>query len=168
MIFIKIINFLNKIGPLWAHKGPYGPIKALWAHMGLKKFLTQAQLCNFLISAMGCNEQNPAPPRSIGKPSENMFFVYSWYSVYVFILFFMFFHGKTVFSGFFDAKPPRTITCEPETSVLNPKCAKLNQKSDFGHVRTYCWLNALRNIQRKIYQKYLGHIYIYMKYIRNI
>ena len=25
---------MNKIGPLWAHKGPYGPIRALWAHMG--------------------------------------------------------------------------------------------------------------------------------------
>ena len=32
--FIKIIIFLSKIGPLWAHKGPYGPIRALWAHMG--------------------------------------------------------------------------------------------------------------------------------------
>ena len=34
MIFIKIISFLIKIGPLWAHKGPYGSIRALWAHMG--------------------------------------------------------------------------------------------------------------------------------------
>ena len=24
MIFIKIINFLSKFGPLWAHKGPMG------------------------------------------------------------------------------------------------------------------------------------------------
>ena len=32
--FIKIISFSSKIGPLWAHKGPYGPIRALWAHMG--------------------------------------------------------------------------------------------------------------------------------------
>ena len=31
MIFIKINSFLNKIGPLWAHKGLYGPIRA---HMG--------------------------------------------------------------------------------------------------------------------------------------
>ena len=31
MFFIKINSFLNKIGPLWAHKGPYGPIRA---HMG--------------------------------------------------------------------------------------------------------------------------------------
>ena len=30
--FIKIISFLSQIGPLWAHKGPYGPIRALWAH----------------------------------------------------------------------------------------------------------------------------------------
>ena len=60
--FIKIINFLNKIGPLWAHKGPYGPIRALWAHMGLKKFLTQAQLCNFLISAMGCISEEKHRP----------------------------------------------------------------------------------------------------------
>ena len=41
MIFIKINIFLNKIGPLWAHKGPYGHIRALmgpygplWAHKG--------------------------------------------------------------------------------------------------------------------------------------
>ena len=46
--------------------------------------------------------------------------------------------------------------------VLDPKRAKLNQNSDFGHVRTYRWLNKLRTIQRKIYGKYLGHIYIYI------
>ena len=33
-LFIKIVNCFNKIGPVWAHKGPYGPIRALWAHMG--------------------------------------------------------------------------------------------------------------------------------------
>ena len=27
-VFNEIINLLTKIGPLWAHKGPYGPI---WA-----------------------------------------------------------------------------------------------------------------------------------------
>ena len=36
--------------------------------------------------------------------------------------------------------------------VLSPKCGKLDQKSDFGHVRTHCWLNKWRNIQRKIYE----------------
>ena len=46
-------------------------------------------------------------------------------------------------------------------SVWDPKHAKLDEKSDFGHVRTYCWLNILRNIQREIYGKYLGHIYIW-------
>ena len=25
LFFINIINFLTKIGPIWAHKGPYGP-----------------------------------------------------------------------------------------------------------------------------------------------
>ena len=33
--FIKFISFVNKIGPLWAHKGPYGPIGPLWAHRAL-------------------------------------------------------------------------------------------------------------------------------------
>ena len=47
MKILKLLTFLTK-------SGPHGPISALWAHMGLKKFLTQAQLCNFLISAMGC------------------------------------------------------------------------------------------------------------------
>ena len=46
--------------------------------------------------------------------------------------------------------------------VLDPKHAKLDQQSDFGHVRTYCWLNKLRNIQSKTYGKHLGHIYIYI------
>ena len=41
----------------------------------------------------------------------------------------------------------------------------MDQKSDFGHVRTYCWLNKLRNIHRKTYGTYL--ILIYMKYLRN-
>ena len=60
-----------------------------------------------------------------------------------------------------------------KNSVLNPKCAKLDQTSDFGHVRTYSWLHKLRNTQGKIYGTYLGniygiYIYIYMEYIRNI
>ena len=49
---------------------------------------------------------------------------------------------------------------------MDPKRAKLDQKSDFGHVRTYCSLNILRNIQRKIDGKCLGHNN--MKYMRNI
>ena len=43
-------------------------------------------------------------------------------------------------------------------SALDPKYAKLYQKSDFGHVRTHSWLDKLRNLQRKIQGKYLGHI----------
>ena len=39
----------------------------------------------------------------------------------------------------------------------------------FGHVRTYSWLDKLRNTQGKIYGTYLGKIYgIYREYIRNI
>ena len=34
--------------------------------------------------------------------------------------------------------------------VLEPKRAKLDQKSDFGHVRNYSWLHKLRNTQGKI------------------
>ena len=40
---------------------------------------------------------------------------------------------------------------------------------DFGHVRTYCWLNELRNTQGKTHGTYLGNIYgIYKECIRNI
>ena len=43
-------------------------------------------------------------------------------------------------------------------SLWGPQCEKLNHKSDFGHVRTYSCLNTLRNIQRTICGKYLGHM----------
>ena len=53
--------------------------------------------------------------------------------------------------------------------VLDPKRAKFNKNSDFGHVRTYSWLHKLRNTQGKIYGTNLGNIYgIYKEYIRNI
>ena len=53
-------------------------------------------------------------------------------------------------------------------SVLDPKRAKLNQNSDFAHVRTYSRLHTLRNTQGKIYGTYLGNIYgIYEGIIRN-
>ena len=42
--------------------------------------------------------------------------------------------------------------------VWDPKCAKLDQKSDFGHVRTYYWLNKLRNMQRRIYGPIWSHV----------
>ena len=52
---------------------------------------------------------------------------------------------------------------------LDPKRAKLNQNSDFGHVRTYSWLHKLRNTQGKIHGTYLGNIYgIYKECITNI
>ena len=52
---------------------------------------------------------------------------------------------------------------------LDPEHEKNYQKSWFGHVRTYCWLNKLRNTQGKIYGTYLGNIHgIYKEYIRNI
>ena len=56
-----------------------------------------------------------------------------------------------------------------KNSVLDPKHAKLNQNSDFGHVRTYSWLHKSGNTQGKIHGTYLGNIYgIYKEYIRNI
>ena len=56
-----------------------------------------------------------------------------------------------------------------ENSVLDPKHAKLDQNSDFGHVRTYSWLHKLRNTQGKIHGTYLGNIYgIYKECITNI
>ena len=51
-------------------------------------------------------------------------------------------------------------------SVLDSKRAKWEQKSDFGHVRTYSWLHKLRNTQGKMYATYLGKIY--MEYLGNI
>ena len=46
---------------------------------------------------------------------------------------------------------------------------KLDQNSDFGHVRAYSWLHKLRNTQGKLHGTYLGNIYgIYKEYIRNI
>ena len=54
-------------------------------------------------------------------------------------------------------------------SVLEPKRAKSNQNSDFGHVRTYSSLHKLRNTQGKIHGTYLGNIYgIYKECITNI
>ena len=54
-------------------------------------------------------------------------------------------------------------------SVWDPKRAKWDQNSDFGHVRTYSWLHRLRNTQGKTYGTYLGNIYgIYQEHIRNI
>ena len=38
--FIKIIRFLNKIGPIRAHMGPYRPI---WAHMGPARALKERE-----------------------------------------------------------------------------------------------------------------------------
>ena len=32
-------------------------------------------------------------------------------------------------------------------SGLDPQRAKLDEKSEFGHVQTYCWRNKLRNTQ---------------------
>ena len=52
---------------------------------------------------------------------------------------------------------------------LDPKRAKLDQNSDFRHVRTYSWLHKLRNTQGKIHGTYLGNIYgIYQECIRSI
>ena len=56
-----------------------------------------------------------------------------------------------------------------KTCLWGPKRAKLDQNSDFGHVRTYSWLHKLRNTQGKIYGTYLGNIYgIYKECIKNI
>ena len=66
---------------------------------------------------------------------------------------------------------------------LDPKRAKLDQnsdfrhvrtsswlhKSDFRHLRTLSWLHKLRNTQGKIHGTYLGNIYgIYKECITNI
>ena len=52
--------------------------------------------------------------------------------------------------------------------LLDPKRAKFNQNSDFGHVQTYSSFHKLRNTQGKLYGTNLGNIYIYMECIRNI
>ena len=52
---------------------------------------------------------------------------------------------------------------------LDTKRAKLDQNSDFRHVRTFSWLQKLRNTQGKIHGTYLGNIYgIYQECIRSI
>ena len=63
------------------------------------------------------------------------------------------------------------------------KSAKLDQNSDFGHVRTcqglpgaqvlvgkavFSFFQKLRNTQGEIYGTYLRNIYIYMEFMRNI
>ena len=52
---------------------------------------------------------------------------------------------------------------------LDPKRAKLDQNSDFRHLRTSSWRHKLRNTQGKIHVTYLGNIYgIYKECITNI
>ena len=63
----------------------------------------------------------------------------------------------------------RIIMSFRKIPFLDPKRAKLNQNSDFGHVRTYSWLHKFRSTKWKIYGTYLGNMYgIYKEYIRNI
>ena len=56
-----------------------------------------------------------------------------------------------------------------QNTILDPKPAKLDQNSDFRHVRTFSGLHKLRNTQGKIHGTYLGNIYgIYKECITNI
>ena len=44
-------------------------------------------------------------------------------------------------------------------SALHPKCTKLNQNSDYGHVRTYSWLHKLRNTRENMWNIFRKHIW---------
>ena len=71
--------------------------------------------------------------------------------------------------GFFGAEPCRIIWKYLNNLVLDPKRAKLNQNSSFGHVRTYSWLHKLRNTQGNRYGSNLRNIYIHIYiYILNM
>ena len=79
--------------------------------------------------------------------------------------------SKPCFSSFSTQNHTESFINSVKIQFLDPKRAKLDQNSDFGHVRTYSWLHKLRNTQGKIYGTYLGNIYIYgvyKEYIRNI
>ena len=69
-----------------------------------------------------------------------------------------FFAGETCFLSSSRQKHAEPLWNYLKNSILETKCAKFDQKSDFGHVRTYCWLNTLRNIQRK-YMEYMWIIF---------
>ena len=74
----------------------------------------------------------------------------------MFGLIFKFFNGKSMFFGFLNAKPCRTIMKLPHKVSFGPET--FIQNADFGHVRTYSWLHKKRNTQGKIYGTYLGNI----------
>ena len=64
--------------------------------------------------------------------------------MFVFLLFCQVVGSKTVISSFStqnNAEPSRNYI---KKQVLDPKRAKFDQNSDFGHVRTYTWLHKWR------------------------
>ena len=73
-----------------------------------------------------------------------------------------FFRKNNVFFSFSGKGHAESSINFVKITFLDPKRAKLDQNSDFGHVRTYSWLHKLRNTQGKIYGTELGNIYIYI------
>ena len=81
----------------------------------------------------------------------------------------MVFRENNVFLSFSSKNHAESFISFVKIQLLDQKLAKLDQNSDFGHVRTYSWLHKLRNTQGKIYGTYLGNIYgIYKECIGNI
>ena len=79
------------------------------------------------------------------------------------------FGENNVFFELLQQKPCRIIYKFRQNTISGPDTWKLDQNSDFGHVRTYSWLHKLRNTQGKIHGTYLGNIYgIYKECITNI
>ena len=79
-----------------------------------------------------------------------------------FFVFWFLLDSKPCFLSFSTQNHAESSRNYLKNSVSDRKRAKLNQKSYFGHVRTYCWLNKLRNTQRNICGNYWRNIYIYI------
>ena len=58
---------------------------------------------------------------------------------------FLFFVSKPCFLSSSTRNHAERFRNYLKKSVLDPRRATLDQNSYFGHVRTYCWLNKLRN-----------------------
>ena len=68
---------------------------------------------------------------------------------------------------FFD---PKRVKLDQNSDFCHVRTYSWLHKSEFGHVRTFSWLHKLRNTQGEIHgwQWNVSRKYIYMEYIRNV
>ena len=127
---------MGPMGPIWAHMGPYGANRGPYgAHM----------------SPYGPIWAHMGPYGAIWA-HKGLYFG----QILKFLIKIMWFLS---FSNKNDAE---SLCHFVKIPFLDPKRAKLDQNSDFRHVRTYSWLHKLRNTQGKMYGTYLRNIYIYI------